>query len=243
MLKVQTIQEQVTPSPFTFGIPPANSCVVDNFTVSYLYIQDAGVYVPPNSTRTVGLPAPQSTVTVLWQAPPGVAVPTPGSGNAIIIWSDQVAQTTQASFYPNVGATPVTITGQPITIAGQITPSLEGALQTGNGMPPGFTAVNGHASADNTTVVALPGGHIFALLVVGVSGTSVSTATSAPSVSDAGGTIYAECAVAQNAAGTTGANNTAVNPRVIIGLAFAVTLTLHFGGAGSAVAWAHGYYV
>ena len=117
MNKVQTISEGVTPAPFTFGAPPARSCVVDNFTVSYIYIQDAGVFVPPNSTRTVGLPSPQSTVSVLWQTPPGVATPAPGNGNAVIIWSDQYAQTTQASFYPNVGPTPVTITGQPIQVA------------------------------------------------------------------------------------------------------------------------------
>lgn len=95
--KPQTVTEQVNPSPFTFGSPPARSCVVDNFSQSHVFIQDAGLYVPPLSTRVVALPAPQSTVIVLWQTPPGITVPPPGHGQCTIIWSDVDAPTTPST--------------------------------------------------------------------------------------------------------------------------------------------------
>lgn len=102
MLKQQTVQEGINPSPFTFGIPPARSCVVDNFTQSYLFLQDAGVYVPPLSARTIQLPSPQSTVNVLWQTPPNTTAPKAGKGQATIIWSDAAATTTMSTpVYPN----------------------------------------------------------------------------------------------------------------------------------------------
>lgn len=103
MIKPQTLNEGVNPAPFTFGTPPAQSCVVDNFSQSYLFIADAGAYVPPMSTRTVGLPFPQSTVTVLWQTPPNMTAPQAGHGTAVILWSDIGQTTTQSTNYPSPG--------------------------------------------------------------------------------------------------------------------------------------------
>jgi hypothetical protein len=96
MLKTQTVTEGQTISPFTFGSPPAKSVIVENYTYSFIYIFDAGLFIPPQSLRQIGLPSPQSTVTVLWQAPQNLSNPTPSGGTAILQWSDADVITTQA---------------------------------------------------------------------------------------------------------------------------------------------------
>ena len=96
MIRNQIVTQGQTIPPFTFGNPPANSCLVDNYSSSWLFSLDANTYVPPFSSRTIGLPFPEATPTMLWQAPPGIISPplsTP-PGQATIAWSDATADTT-----------------------------------------------------------------------------------------------------------------------------------------------------
>lgn len=97
MLKVQQVTEAVTPIPFSFGYPAARSVHIDNYSQSYLHVLDAGIWVPPLSTRTVALPVPQPTPTLEWTNPPGVPVPQAGNGSATVTWSDAPAVTTQST--------------------------------------------------------------------------------------------------------------------------------------------------
>jgi hypothetical protein len=71
--------------------------MVDNFSNSTLYIASAGVYVPPFNARQVSLPTPQSTLSVLWQAPQGQINPPPSGGSASIQWSDAPGTTSQST--------------------------------------------------------------------------------------------------------------------------------------------------
>ena len=121
MIKVQSVTEGIDPAPLTFGSPPANSVIVDNYSASFLYVVDAAVYVPPKSTRQIGLPAPDTTPQVSWRAPAGFTNPAPSGGVALLTWTNATAVTTAATSVTgtmdvNVTA-PVTaeITG-PVTI-------------------------------------------------------------------------------------------------------------------------------
>ncbi len=105
--------------------PTAQSMVIDNYSASYLYCSEAGVYVPPMFGRIIGLPSPLSSVTLMWQTPPGVPVPTPGAppGYATCIFSNQQADTSMAtSLTENVN-----ITNASIPIAGTVDATITNA--------------------------------------------------------------------------------------------------------------------
>ena len=97
MLKVQQVSETIAPTPFGFGYPAARSVHIDNYSQSYLHILDAGVWVPPLSTRTIALHVQQPTPTLEWTTPPCVPVPQSGNGSATVTWSDAPAVTTQST--------------------------------------------------------------------------------------------------------------------------------------------------
>ena len=75
--------------------PTAQSMVIDNYSQSYLFVQEAGVYIAPYNGRIVSLPSPLSSVTLMWQNPPGAAITPIGvpPGYAICVFSSNTANT------------------------------------------------------------------------------------------------------------------------------------------------------
>lgn len=76
-------------------LPTAQSVICDNYSQSYLFIQEAGVYVPPYNSRIISLPSPLSSITLMWQTPPTVTPPPIGNppGYASCIFSSNAAET------------------------------------------------------------------------------------------------------------------------------------------------------
>lgn len=139
LIKTQPLTEGVNPTPISFGIPVARSVIVDNYSNSFLYHVETGLYIPPRSSRQIGLPV-QSSYSFLWQAPRNISNPTPTNGYASAAYSDEAAITSLAT--PIVGAP----TANPVVIGfdglcAQLSHTL--LIQFNNGPPQPYTQVLG----------------------------------------------------------------------------------------------------
>ena len=68
----------------------AQTVVVDNLTASWIFIQQAGRYVPPFTYgATFGLGAGVQVAQATWQTPPGIVAPTVGAGQAQLTFTSE----------------------------------------------------------------------------------------------------------------------------------------------------------
>lgn len=127
----------------------AHSVLVDNYTPSYIWLSDAGRFVAP---FTQGFVAPLNgcqTADVRWITPPGILVPTPGTGQAQVTFTAEVVT-------PSSG-TQVVIPSQQIPCPITSVISVSGTGSSANLRDTSFILGTG-AGATVVVNVALPAG-------------------------------------------------------------------------------------
>lgn len=106
----------------------ANTVIVDNVTASWLFMPNAGRYVPPFTYgATFPLGAGVQVAQAAWRTPPGVTAPTAGSGQAQLTFTDAVLAPSN---------------GQPVVIPSQqvvLTPPPQASWTVSQASPPNIT--------------------------------------------------------------------------------------------------------
>lgn len=204
-----------------------------------------GVDTASVTGETIQLTGSQSTITYcneFVRAADGVLVFPLDPGDTTVVFTSSAGRLIAFPFSPPMPIQPGTL-DLPLFVknAGDVVSSAANVVGS---------ILSGNTSVDGATIITIPAGHAWRG-TVGVSGSSSNTGASSPDVeigtgngNPAVGVILTCAQVAQNAAGSTGANETAVSPDIYVLAGFAATtLILKVHNSPVATGWANGVLI